>query len=104
MMELSEKNFDSQINSAKAAVVDFWASWCGPCRVLSPILEELSKDFKEKIEFFKVDVDQNPRLSQKFRIMAVPTVLIYKEGSIVDQFSGAYSKSVIKKKIESIFK
>ena len=102
MNELSKDSFLAEVKGPKPVIIDFWAEWCGPCRVLSPIIEELSKEFAGKAKFFKVNVDENPELSQEHHIMAIPTVMFYKNGKIVDQFTGAFPKSEIKKKIEGI--
>lgn len=104
MKELSAADFDKEINGSTPILVDFWAEWCAPCRILSPILEDLSTSFEGKIKFFKVNVDQEPDLAGKYEIRAIPTIKIFKKGEVIDQFTGAYPKSEIKKKLEAIVK
>jgi len=81
-------------------VVDCWAPWCGPCRMVGPIIEELAKEMQGKIVFGKLNVDENPQTSAKHQIMSIPTMLIFKNGDLVDRFVGAIPKEELKKKIE----
>lgn len=82
------------------AVVDFWAEWCGPCRMIGPIIEELSKEYEGKVVVGKVNVDHNPEVSMKFGIRSIPTVLILKNGEVVDKQVGVTTKKVLVDKIE----
>ena len=89
------------INSSSPVVIDFHATWCGPCKVLSPILEELNDEI-EGVEFVKLDVDQHPQIAGQNQVMGVPTVVILKDGEVKDRFVGVQPKEVIKEKITSL--
>lgn len=97
MKELSDSDFDLFVKENAAVVVDFWAPWCGPCRVSTPIFEELSKEFSGKAHFVKVNVDDNPEIAGKFGIMSIPTFLIFKDGEQAGEIHGAYPKAEFKK-------
>ena len=91
---LTKNNFDEIVtNSDKPVLVDFWASWCGPCRAVAPVMEELSAEYGDKVVIGKVNVDEEGDLSAKFRIMSIPTIMLFKEGQIVDKVVGARSKN-----------
>ncbi len=94
--ELSEKNFDSTIKSGYT-VVDFWAAWCGPCRMLSPVVEAVSEEYKGKIKFGKVNVDENQNLAQRYAVMSIPTVILFKDGKVLDTSIGAVPRDRLKK-------
>lgn len=100
-IELTDANFDELVlKSDKPVLVDFWAEWCGPCRMVGPVVEELSKDYDGKAVVGKVDVDSNPGISMKYGIRNIPTLLIFKGGEIVDKQVGAVPKSVLAGKLE----
>lgn len=103
MRELSEKDFKEAINKDKLVVVDFWAEWCMPCRMLSPILEKLEKEFNE-VEFVKVNTDKYPNLAMRYGIFSIPTVLMFYKGEIINSFVGALPESMVRKEIEEAFK
>ena len=100
-IEFTDANFDELVlKSDKPVLVDFWAEWCGPCRMVGPVVEELSKDYDGKAVVGKVDVDSNPGISMKYGIRNIPTLLIFKGGEIVDKQVGAVPKSVLAGKLE----
>jgi thioredoxin 1 len=101
-LELTDANFQTTVlDSDKLTVVDFWAEWCGPCRAIGPVIEELAKDYDGKINVGKVNVDHNPNLSVNYGITSIPAILFIKGGQIVDKQIGAVPKSVLDKKIQS---
>lgn len=99
-LEITDENIKELINSGKPVVIDFWAEWCGPCRMVGPVVEELSKDYDGRAVIGKVDVDSNPGISMKYGIRNIPTLLIFKGGEIVDKQVGAVPKSVLAGKID----
>ena len=100
-VEITDSNFEKIINSDKPVLVDFWAEWCGPCKMIGPLVEELANEFEGKAIIGKVDVDTNPEVSAKFGIRSIPTLLVFKNGEIVDKQVGAVPKSVLSEKIET---
>jgi len=96
---LNDSNFTQAVQKYPLLVVDFWAPWCGPCRILSPTIEQLSKEFAGKVIFGKLNVDENPRVASAFGIQSIPTVAIFKNSQIVDGFVGVASKSQIQSKV-----
>ena len=102
-IELTDKNFDEVVlQSDKPVIVDFWAEWCGPCRMVGPIVEEIGKDFEDKAVVGKLDVDSNPAVTQKFGIRNIPTVLFFKNGEIADKQVGAVPKNNLVSKLEAL--
>lgn len=100
-IELTSANFDAE-TSKGAVLVDFWAPWCGPCRMLSPVIEELAEDFEGKAKICKVNTDEAQDLATKFGVRSIPTLLFIKDGEIKAQMIGAQSKQVIADKISSL--
>jgi thioredoxin 1 len=99
-LELTDSNFQTQVlESDKLTIVDFWAEWCGPCRAIGPVIEELSKEYNGRVNVGKVNVDQNPDLSVNYGITSIPAILFIKGGKVVDKQIGAVPKSVLDKKI-----
>ncbi|MBI2171265.1 MAG: thioredoxin [Chloroflexi bacterium] len=99
---VTDTDFEEKVLKSKTPVlVDFWAEWCAPCRMIAPIVEELSTEYDGKIAFTKVDVDVSPETSIKYGIRSIPTLLVFKNGKPVDQVIGAVPKSVLKKRLES---
>ncbi|MEP6512942.1 MAG: thioredoxin [Parafilimonas sp.] len=101
-LEFSDSNFEvAVLNSEKLTVVDFWAEWCGPCRAIGPIIEDLAKEYNGKINVGKLNVDQNPQVSMNYGITSIPAILFIKGGKVVDKQIGAVPKSMIEKKIQA---
>jgi len=98
-LEIKDANFEEVIATDKPVLVDFWAEWCGPCKMIGPVVEELASEYGEKAVIGKVNVDENPVTSAKFGIRSIPTLLVFKNGTIVDKQVGAVSKSVLEEKI-----
>ncbi len=102
-LEVTDANFEEIVlKSDKPVLVDFWAEWCGPCRMVGPIVNELSDDYKDQAVMTKLDVDSNPNTAAKFGIRNIPTILFFKNGDVVDKQVGAVPKSVLAKKIDSL--
>ena len=100
-VEVTDDTFDAEIiNSDKLAIVDFWAVWCGPCKMIAPIMEEFASEYEGKVKIAKVDVDNNPQIAVKYGIRSIPTVMFFKEGRLVDQVIGASPKSHFQEKID----
>ena len=102
-LELTDANFEENVlNSDKPALVDFWAVWCGPCRMVGPVVEEIANDYEGKAIVGKVDVDNNPEIAQKYGIRNIPTILFIKNGEIVDKQVGAVQKATLAEKLDAI--
>ena len=101
-IELNDENFKNSVATEKILVVDFWAAWCGPCRYLSPVIEELAKDYSGKVTFGKLNVDENPSVSTEFNIRSIPTVLMFKDGKMVDMSIGAVPKPMLDARIKKL--
>lgn len=100
-LEFTDANFQSRVlDSKKLSVIDFWAEWCGPCRAISPIIEDLSKQYAGRVNVGKVDYELNPEVSIKYGITSLPAILFIKEGQVVDRLIGAQPKGNFVKKIE----
>jgi len=98
--EFTDANFQADVlDSDKLTVIDFWAEWCGPCRAIGPVIEELSKEYAGKANIGKVNVDNNPNVSMQYGITSIPAILFIKGGQVVDKQIGAVPKSVLEKKI-----
>ena len=100
-IEITDKNFDEIIKSDKPVLVDFWAEWCGPCKMVGPIVEEIAGEYDGKAVIGKVDVDTNPEVSARFGIRSIPTLLYFKDGEIVDKQVGAVPKAVLAQKLDA---
>lgn len=99
-VHITDKNFEAEVLKSNLPVlVDFWAEWCGPCRVISPIVEEIAKDLQGKLKVAKVNVDESQELAAQFNIMSIPTLLLFKKGQPVEQMVGAMSKDNLLAKI-----
>jgi len=98
---ITDADIDETIKKFETIVVDCWAPWCGPCRMVGPVIEELAKEMHGKVVFGKLNVDENPMTSTKHQIMSIPTLLIFKDGNLIDRLVGALPKEELKRKIES---
>jgi len=102
-LEINDANFEELVlQSDKPVLVDFWAEWCGPCRMVGPIVNELADDYAGRLVVGKVDVDSNPGIASKFGIRNIPTILFFKDGVVVDKHVGAAPKSTLSTKVDSI--
>lgn len=99
--QVSDGDFESTVlNAGKPAFVDFWAPWCGPCRIIGPIVEELAPSYEGKAVIAKINVDENPATAQKFQVTSIPTLMIFKDGKMVDRAVGAMPRSELQKFID----
>jgi thioredoxin 1 len=98
-IEVTDATFKEIIQNHPLVVVDCWAPWCGPCHMVAPVIEELSRDYAGKILFGKLNVDENPQVSMQYEIMSIPTLLIFKSGKLLDRIIGAMSRQMLEPKI-----
>lgn len=98
---INDANFDEIINSDKPVLVDFWAEWCGPCKMIGPVVEELAGDYEGRAVIGKLNVDENPSVTARFGVRSIPTLLVFKGGQIVDKQIGAVPKSVLAQKLQA---
>lgn len=100
--EFSDSTFQTEVlGSDKVTLIDFWAEWCGPCRVMSPVIEELAKEYEGKAVIGKLNVDDNPEVPFNYNVRGIPTFLLFKNGELVDKVVGATSKQALKDKIDA---
>ncbi len=103
LVHFTDANFETEVLNSKVPVlVDFFADWCGPCQMLSPIVEELARDYAGRIKIGKVDVDKNQKISEKFGIMAIPTLILFKTGKNVDKVTGLETKAQLRKRLDKL--
>lgn len=104
-VEVNDGNFAQMVLQSKTPVlVDFWAAWCGPCRMVAPIVEELAKEYEGRISFAKMDVDQNPKMASQYGIMSIPTLIIFKNGAPISNIVGVRPKAGLKKSLDAVLK
>lgn len=102
--EVTDENFQNEVLEASTpALVDFWAAWCGPCRAIAPVVEELAVQFQGQIKVVKLNVDENPKIPGQYGIRAIPTLILFKNGAVVEQITGAVSKSTLETAIKKTF-
>ena len=103
VIKVTTGNFDAEVlKSSGAVLVDFWAEWCGPCKMIAPLVEELAKDFQGRLKVCKLNVDEERDISLQYGVRSIPTLILFKEGKPVDQIIGALPKSALKSKIEGL--
>jgi thioredoxin 1 len=99
-IQVDDANFQAEVlNSDKPVLVDFWAIWCGPCKMIAPVIEELATEYDGKLKVVKIDVDANPRTAMQYGVRSIPTLLIFKSGQVVEQMVGAFPKRNILEKV-----
>lgn len=102
-MEFKDENFEAEVlKSDKAVLVDFWAPWCGPCQMMGPVVEELAEEMKDNFKIGKLNVDENPQTSQKYGIMSIPTIIIFKDGKVAKQITGVQDKESLKAEMNNV--
>ncbi|MBU4345954.1 MAG: thioredoxin [Candidatus Omnitrophica bacterium] len=102
LTHLTDDNFKKEVlESDELVLVDFWATWCGPCKMIAPILEDLAQDYDKKIKIGKLNVEDNSKIASQYGIMSIPTLMLFKKGKVIEQVAGVISKSQLKKKIEA---
>jgi thioredoxin 1 len=103
VIEISDDSFEDEVlKCSLPVVVDFWAPWCGPCRMIAPITEKLAKEYEGRLKFCKLNVDNSPQTASKYRVMSIPQVLFFKDGEVVDESTGAVPESALRSKAESV--
>jgi thioredoxin 1 len=102
ILTLTDADFDAQVKAQPLIVVDFWAEWCGPCRMVAPVLEELANEYSDRLTVGKVNVDENRQTAARFGVRSIPTLMFFRDGSRVDQVIGAHPKATIKAKIDQL--
>lgn len=100
VQEITDNNFESLLNGGKPVFVDFWAPWCGPCRIIGPIVEELAPNYDGKAVIGKLNVDDNPNVAQRFGVTSIPTLMMFKDGKLVDRMVGAAPKNALQSFID----
>ncbi len=101
-IDVAESTFEQEVlQSPEPVLVDFWAEWCGPCRMIAPIVEKLADEYEGRVRFAKVDVDAQPGIANRYRVRAIPTLLIFRNGEPVDQIVGAQPESALRRRLEA---
>ena len=100
VQQITDANFETTVNGGKPVFVDFWAPWCGPCRIIGPIVEELAPNYQGKAVIAKMNVDDNPNVAQRFGVTSIPTLMMFKDGKLVDRMVGAAPKNALQSFID----
>jgi len=104
LLHFTDTNFKKEVlESGLPVLVNFWAPWCGPCKMIAPLIEEMAKEYDSKIKIGKINIDENPKTPTHYQVMSIPTLMFFKKGKVTGQLTGALSKSDLKKKIEENF-
>ena len=103
-LQITDANFEELLGTGKPMVLDFWAEWCGPCRMVSPIIDELAQEYEGRVTIGKINVDENDDVVGRFGIRNIPTVIFFKNGEMVDKIVGATSKDKFKEKVENLLR
>ena len=102
-MEVTDSDFSQTVlESSQPVLVDFWAEWCGPCKMIAPVVEELAEEYEGRFSFTKLDVDSNPKVAMQFGIRSIPALLLFKDGKVAEQVIGAVPKALLKRKIDKV--
>ena len=103
VIDVADQNFEGEvINSTLPVLVDLWAPWCGPCRMVAPVIDKLAEKYTDRFKFCRLNVDENPRTAAKYRIMSIPTLMFFKGGGVVDTVIGAVPERVLQPKIDEL--
>jgi thioredoxin 1 len=102
VVQLTETSFDEALVAHSALLVDFWAPWCGPCRVIGPVLEDLSREYQGRVAIAKVNVDSHPALAVRFGVRSIPTLLFFRDGKLIDQVVGAVPAPELRKRLDAL--
>lgn len=103
MLEFNDKNFKEEVvESKKIVLVDFWAPWCGPCKMMGPVMEEVSQEIGDEFKVGKLNVDESPKIAQEYGVMSIPSLLFFKDGKVVEQFNGVQSAEVLIKELKKL--
>ena len=102
-MDLTDQNFEKEVlKSDLPVLVDFFAQWCGPCKMQAPIIEELEKEYKGKVKVFELDVDENPKTAGQYQVMSIPTIALFKDGQVLERLGGLQQKNILKDKLDKL--
>jgi len=101
---IKEENFDGFLNSNNRTVIDFWAEWCGPCRMVGPVIEKLAHEFEDQVAFGKCNTDECPGITAKFQISAIPTIMFFENGTLVNKLIGAYPEPSLRQAVKEVFR